>query len=141
MTKKMVKWVLPIIFFYSFNLAYSQPITLKQAIDAAVSNNDKIKQYSEKVEQKNKAFAESKGNFLPSVNLSGGFNHMDDNISMDLEPIRQAMIKIQAGNQVEFANVYNILQGGSGSLLSKGLLCIRTIQILLEDRFRYLLMF
>jgi outer membrane protein TolC len=114
MTKKMVKWVLPIIFFYSFNLAYSQPITLKQAIDAAVSNNDKIKQYSEKVEQKNKAFAESKGNFLPSVNLSGGFNHMDDNISMDLEPIRQAMIKIQAGNQVEFANVYNILQGGSG---------------------------
>jgi outer membrane protein TolC len=39
---------------------------------------------------------------------------MDENIIMDLEPIRQAMIKIQAGNQVEFANVYNLLQGGSG---------------------------
>jgi len=106
--------MLLIILLYNINYVYSQTITLKQAIDAAISNNDKIKQYTEKVEQKNKALSESRGNYLPSINLSGGFNHMDDNISMDLEPIRQAMIKIQAGNQVEFANVYNILQGGSG---------------------------
>lgn len=111
---KNVISVLLITFLYSISYVHAQPITLKQAIDAAITNNDKIKQYSEKVEQKKKAVTESKGNYLPSINLTGGFHHMDENLIMDLEPIRQAMIKIQSGNQVEFANVYNILQGGSG---------------------------
>lgn len=114
MKTNSVKYLLIVLLLYVANTVFAQPITLKQAINIAISNNDKIKQYSEKVEQKNKALAESKGNFLPTINLTGGFNHMDDNLIIDLEPVRQAMIKIQSGNQVEFANVYNILQGGSG---------------------------
>ncbi len=111
---KNVISVLLITFLSCISYVHAQPITLKQAIDAAITNNDKIKQYSEKVEQKKKAVTETKGNYLPNINLNGGFHHMDENLTMDLEPIRQAMIKIQAGNHVEFANVYNILQGGSG---------------------------
>ncbi|MDD5363448.1 MAG: TolC family protein [Ignavibacteria bacterium] len=91
---------------------YSQPVTLRQAINIALDRSDKVKQYTERVEQKKSAYKESKGNFLPNINLTGGFNHMDDNLMIDLDPIRQAMIKIQAGNQVEFANVYNLLQSG-----------------------------
>lgn len=95
-------------------LGFAQQMTLRQAIDISLDRSDRIKQYSEKYEQKKRAYYESKGNFLPSVNLTAGFNHMNDDLVMDLDPIRQAMIKIQAGNQVEFANVYNILQGGPG---------------------------
>lgn len=98
----------------SVNSLFAQTLTLSKAIETALSNNDKIKQYSQKVEQKRIAVSESKGNFLPAINLSAGYNHMNDNLSIDLEPIRQALIKIQSGNMVEFSNVYNLLQGGSG---------------------------
>ena len=95
-------------------LAITQQITLNRAVETAINNSDKIKQYSEKIQQKKNSYNESKGNFLPSISLTAGVNHMNDELALDLEPIREVMIKMQAGNQVEFANIYNILQGGSG---------------------------
>lgn len=102
-----------ILLFISQNI-FPQQLPLGRAVEISLERSDKIKQYRERVEQKKKSYNESRGNFLPSINLTAGFNHMNDDLVMDLDPIRQAMIRIQAGNQVEFANVYNMLLGGPG---------------------------
>lgn len=111
---KRIGFVIIVLVLFSGSSLFAQTYSLNKAIETALNNNDKVKQYSQKIEQKRNALYESKGNFLPSINLSASYNHMNDNLSIDLEPIRQAMIKIQSGNMVEFSNVYNILQGGSG---------------------------
>jgi len=112
METNKIKYLIILLFVSS--QVFSQQLSLSRAVEISVGRSDKVKQYSEKVEQKKKSYNESKGNFLPSINLTGGFNHMNDDLVMDLDPIRQAMIRIQAGNQVEFANVYNVLLGGPG---------------------------
>jgi len=91
--------------------AVAQVLSLDQTIQMALENNDKIKQYREKFEQAKSADREALGNFLPSVTLQATYNHMNDPLSIDLSPIRDAMIQMQAGNQVEFSNVYELLQG------------------------------
>jgi outer membrane protein len=86
-------------------------ISLDQTIQTALENNDKIKQYAEKLEQAKYADREALGNFLPTVTLQAGYNHMNDPLSIDLSPIRDAMIQMQASNQVEYSNIYGLMQG------------------------------
>jgi len=91
--------------------ATAQTLSFDQTIRMALENNDKIKQYREKFEQAKSADREALGNFLPSVTLNAGYNHVNDPLAIDLSPIRDAMIQMQANNQVEFSNIYELLQG------------------------------
>lgn len=89
----------------------AQSLSLEEAIDFSLKHNPKVKQYEERLAQKEYANLEATGNFLPQINLVGSYNHLNDPLLMDLSPIRSAMINLQANNQVEFANIYNLLQG------------------------------
>ncbi len=111
---KKIKILYPVLAIVVFAVkGYAQSITLDQAIEYAIKHNPKIKQYNEKLEQKKYSDFEALGNFLPQVNLVGNYNHLNDPLSIDLNPIREAMIKMQSGTQVEFANIYNILQNNT----------------------------
>lgn len=90
--------------------AVAQVLSLDQTIQMALENNDKIRQYHEKFEQAKSADREALGNFLPSLTFQASYNHMNDPLSIDLSPIREAMIQMQANNQVEFSNIYELLQ-------------------------------
>ena len=87
----------------------AQQLNLKNAIDIALANNDKIKQYEEKLKQKEYDEKTSWGNFLPSISLEGSFTHLNKEMQIDLNSIRDGMIQLQAGTQVELANIYSIL--------------------------------
>lgn len=91
----------------------AEPLTLENAVNLAKQRNEKIKQYQERVAQKNAEDKAALGNFLPSLKLQANYNHLNDPLEIDLDPIRQAIIKIQAGNQTEFANIYSVLQQGT----------------------------
>ncbi len=88
-------------------------LSLKQAINLALQRNAKIKQYEEKLAQKRYAYRAAWGRFAPSVNLKASYNHLNDPLTIDLNPIRQVMIQMQSGNQVEMANIYSLLQSGA----------------------------
>jgi outer membrane protein len=105
----LIMWVM---LFLSPVFCFSQVLDLNTAINISFERNDKIKQYEEKIMQKESDSKEATGNFLPSINLTASFNHLNDNMNIDLDPIRQAMIALQAGNQVEFKNIYTIMYGG-----------------------------
>ena len=92
--------------FFPFPAA-AQSITLDDAVAITLQNNERVKQYQEKVEQKIRGNNEAWGNFLPSVQLQASANHMNDPLTFDLDPIRQAMIQLQANNQVNFAKMQN----------------------------------
>ena len=99
--------------FLSFTANYAQQISLEDAVEFALVHNQKIKQYEAKLEQKKYQNLEAFGNFLPKIDLVGSYTHLNDPLTIDLDPIRQAMIQMQSSNQVEFANIYNILQGNA----------------------------
>ena len=104
--------IFALILAFSANLS-AQSLSLEDAIKTAKARNEKIKQYAERVEQKKADDKVALGNFLPSLRLQANYNHLNDPLEIDLDPIRQAIIQIQAGNQTEFANIYSILQGNS----------------------------
>lgn len=105
----MKKTIMLMLIFLS--VAYSQGLTIDDAIDYALKHNQLIKQYEAKLHQKEYKNLEALGNFLPQINLNASYTHLNDPIRIDLDPIRQAIIQLQSKNQVEFANIYNLLQG------------------------------
>lgn len=89
----------------------AQVLTLETAIGSALEKNERIGQYQERVRQKEFGSREAWGNFLPSLDFTAGYTRLNAPITMDLEPVRQAIMTIQAGNETELANVYSLLQG------------------------------
>ncbi len=87
-------------------------LSLDQAVRMAIENNDRIHQYQERLRQKVYEEKSAYGNFLPTVTLSGNYNHIDQPLTMDLDPIRTAMLSLQAKNQVSLASITSQLKGG-----------------------------
>lgn len=111
MNFKYLKSVLIFLFVQSVFLA--QNVSLNDAIDMALKNNENIQQYRARLSGKEYENKSAWGNFLPSINLQGSYTHMDDKLQIDLSPIRDVMIQLHANNQTELSNIYNILGGNS----------------------------
>ena len=94
-------------------ITFSQSLSLDDAVEYALKHSPKIQQYNEKLEQKKYSDLEAFGNFLPQINLVASYNHLNDPLSIDLNLIREAMIEMQASNQVEFSNINNLMQNGA----------------------------
>lgn len=92
-------------------LASGQAISLSDAIELSLKNNEKIKQYEEKLTQKKFQDLESWGNFLPSLSFESSYNHLNEPMTIDLGPIRDVIMTLQAKNQTELANIYKTMQG------------------------------
>ncbi len=93
------------------DLFFAQTTSLEEAIYSALQNNNKIKQYKEKLVQKEFQNLEAWGNFLPTIDLQASYNHLNDPMEIDLSPIKDVIVTLQSKNQVEFANIYNAMQG------------------------------
>jgi outer membrane protein TolC len=110
---KVTKTPAAIFLFLWCTVQGQTSLSLDQAIHIAIENNDKIHQYQEQVQQKKYEEKSANGNFFPTVTLSGSYNHLDKPLTMDLDPIRQAMLSLQASNQVSLASIASQIKGGS----------------------------
>lgn len=88
-------------------------IDLEFAVTSALKNHPRIKQMEISIKKSEKGKDDAFGNFLPEINLGYSFTHLNGPISIDLSPIRDAMITLQSKNQAEFANIYKLLGGGA----------------------------
>ncbi len=86
-------------------------LSLKDAIEISQENSDKIRQYEMKLRQKEDENLAAWGNFLPSIDLEWKYTHLNDPLSIDLDPIRQVIIQMQSSNQAELTNIYGLLSG------------------------------
>ena len=90
----------------------AQRLTLRDAVETALKNNDLIHQYEERLNQKRYDNFEAWGNFLPSLTFTGSYNHMNAPLEIDLQGIRSALIQIESNNQVSLANLKNVMTTG-----------------------------
>ncbi len=106
------------VFFLTALLALTfettaQMLTIDEAVKLAEENNFRIKQYQARLETASMKNFDAFGNFLPKINLTASYTHLNDPVVFDLEPVRQVILNLQAKNMTEFTNIYGILAGGS----------------------------
>ena len=106
--------ILAILFVSTASLlAQDLNLSLKDAVELALVNNPKIKQYNEKLQQKEYENLSAWGNFLPSINFDLSYTHLNEDMSIDLDPIKQVIVQLNAGTQTELKNIANILGGNA----------------------------
>jgi outer membrane protein TolC len=91
----------------------AQYLTLDDAVNTALKNNPKIKQYTERSAQKKYADIEAWGNFLPKIDIVASYTHLNDPLTLDLNPIKDVIVSLQSKNQAELTNIYSLLQTGT----------------------------
>lgn len=101
--------------------SYGQPLNLETAVEYALKNNARVKQYNERAEQKEFQDLEAWGNFLPVIEIQGSLTHLNDDMSIDLNPIRDAMIGLDAATLTKMEYLKNPLLDPSlaGSIRQK----------------------
>jgi outer membrane protein TolC len=63
-------------------------LDLRAAVDTALLHNNKIKQYQQVVQQKNYLNKAAVGNFLPSIDLAGGYTYMSQNPEINMDQVK-----------------------------------------------------
>lgn len=91
----------------------SAQMTLKDALQRAKQVNKGIKSSEMTVESKNSAVSDSWGKMMPTISIDATYTHMNDDLVLDLDPIRSAIIQLEAGDKVSLANIESILKTGS----------------------------
>lgn len=77
-------------------LTMAEPLTLSNAIAKARANNPKIQKERTSLDAAESERTEARSRFLPELSISGRVTKINDPITIDLNPIRQAMIGIHA---------------------------------------------
>jgi outer membrane protein TolC len=87
--------------------------SLNAIIDSATIKHSKIHQYKERIEAKRYDVKAATGNYMPSLTLSGSFNRINDPLTFNLDPIREAMIGLEANDIVQMESIKAKIAGGS----------------------------
>jgi len=85
-------------------------ISLNEAVNIAISGNDCIKASDYQVEAKDYAVKSAWGKAMPKITFDFMYTHMNDELKLDMDGIRTAMIQLQTSNQVNFANMESLLK-------------------------------
>lgn len=100
------------VFILTIFTQTASSLTLNGAVAVGLENNQKICQYNERVRGKACEEKNAIGNLAPVITVNAGYTHMDAPLTMSLDPIRDAMISLQARDQVQFANFQSQMKGG-----------------------------
>ncbi len=73
-----------------------ESLTFRDAVDRAGKNNLAIQSQQERVAQKKYDERTAKGNYLPTVSVSAQYTMIDRPITLDLDPIRTAMLTLDS---------------------------------------------
>ncbi|WP_158849228.1 TolC family protein [Algibacter sp. L1A34] len=98
----------------SYAKAQEKVISISEALELSYSNNSKIKQYNERIQQKVNEDKAAKGNFLPSINLLGGYTYLSENIEVNTSQISSSLDELGAKYGAAFVTAYGDEIGLSG---------------------------
>jgi len=107
--KRLFIWIMMLIpvFLAGEELRLSDAV--KRAMDVSHGLNSS-KYAVEKLELQKK---EAASQYLPRIQFKTTYTHLDNPIELDLENLRQLIIKLEAGNQLSDINLQTIIQRGS----------------------------
>lgn len=100
--------------------------SLAEAMKRMENGNLTLRSNSRKVESATEQKLASRGNFLPVIRLDVGFTHLDRDILLDMDPIRDAMIQLQTSNAVSLAKLDHAMKNpASPSMPAPGQLAVK----------------
>lgn len=109
--KRKIVFLLLIILLISSPLC-PEEIRLGDAVQKALAVNHGLKSNKHEVArltlQKKEAFTQ----YLPRVNFKASYTHLDNPIDLELESLRQLIIKLETGGQLADINLQNLLLKG-----------------------------
>ncbi len=85
--------VLFVILITSYSLKSQQTyfLSLKNAVDSALMNNTKIKQYKQALLQKEQLGKAASGNFFPSIDVVGGYTYFSKNPEINMSQVKASV--------------------------------------------------
>lgn len=104
-----------IIFIFLILLCHASALELPlaDALARMELGNHSLKAGQARVDASEYSQKASLGNFLPVVKLELVAEHLDRDLVLDLDPIREAMLQLQSGDAVTQQALQNHLQGGA----------------------------
>lgn len=111
-SKKINLLIFFVLMLATANIMKSQ-ITLQDAVNQALNKNKGIKSSQLRIDAKNAANSSAWGRYYPNIGIDFKYTHMDKDLVLDLDPIRDVIIGVQAGNQVGFSNLESTLKTGN----------------------------
>jgi outer membrane protein TolC len=84
---------------------WSAPLTLSDAMTRLENGNNGLKAQAQKVVTASETRKAAFGNFLPVVKLESNLMYLDRDIELDLDPIRTAIIQLQASDAVNLKSL------------------------------------
>lgn len=90
----------------------AEPCSLRAAAAAALAQRPGLRAAEINRQAQASGVASAWGRLLPEVRVDAYYTHMNDDMVLDLDPIRSAMIALQTGNAVSFANIESMLTQG-----------------------------
>ncbi|NRR90579.1 TolC family protein [Winogradskyella undariae] len=80
--------------------------SISEALEISYNNNEKIKRYEERVQQKIFEDKAAKGNFLPSVNLIGGYTYLSENMEINTSQVKNSIDDLAGKYGTAFISTY-----------------------------------
>ena len=80
--------------------------SISEALEISYNNNEKIKRYEERVQQKIFEDKAAKGNFLPSVNLIGGYTYLSENMKINTSQVKSSIDDLAGKYGTAFISAY-----------------------------------
>ncbi|MBD0776755.1 TolC family protein [Maribacter sp. ANRC-HE7] len=111
---KTIVMLFIVIPFTSYVNGQEREISLSEALDLSYNNNEQIKRYSERVKQKIYEDKAAKGNFMPSVNLVGGYTYLSENIEVNSSQMSSSLDQLGGKYNAAFVQAYGEQIGLSG---------------------------
>lgn len=96
-----------ILFFLITTALNAQELSLNQAVQIALKQNESIKRYKSKVEEKSSLKSAAFGNYLPTITVAGGYTYLGDDVKINTEQAKSSLDDILANYGVIMAD--NIL--------------------------------
>ncbi len=110
--KKIINYIITAgCMFLGFGVSL-RALTLEESVNKALKANRSIKSYEKTLESKGNNVSSAWGRFAPSISIDAKYNYLNDDIMIDLNKIRTAMITLQAGDAVNMANLESVLKAG-----------------------------
>ena len=87
------RYILFLFLTFSIKVFSQQSISLslQQAIDSAMANNEKLKQYREAVYEKEYMKKASTGNYFPQVSINAGYTWFSQNSEINMSQVKESM--------------------------------------------------
>lgn len=103
---KIIIGMLILLLFTSYSYAQERDIGIAEALELSYNNNEKIKRYIERVQQKIYEDKAAKGNFLPSVNIIGGYTYLSENAEVNTSQIKNSLDDLGGKYGAAFVDSY-----------------------------------